>query len=218
MPSADRRAREKAAVQDRILNAARDLFVREGYEAVSLRKVADAIEYTAPALYTHFKDKADLMRALCRRDFGRLSEALIRVARVEDPVQRIHRIGAAYVRFAVENPHQYRFMFLTPSPAEVEPDQAALAEKDDPERNGYAALRSAIGQAMDRGVFRPEHKDPELLAQVLWAGVHGIASLQITHGQDPWLSWRSLERRTKVMLDGILIGVLSPAAASEFKP
>jgi AcrR family transcriptional regulator len=216
MASVDRRARERAELQERILDAARALFVREGFEAVSLRKIADAIEYTPPAIYTHFRDKNDLIRALCRRDFGALSEALLRASRVADPVTRILRIGQAYIRFAVEHPHHYRFMFMTPHPRGVEPDPEDLRDKDDPERNGYAALRRACQEAIRLGRFLPEHRDPELLAQVFWAGVHGVASLQIAMGEDPWIDWRSLDRRARVMTEVLIRGVLTPEAAREF--
>lgn len=215
MSSEDRRAREKVAVQERILNAARELFVKEGFEAVSLRKIAEAIDYTAPALYTHFKDKTELVKALCRQDFGALSAALVRAARTADPVQRILRIGHGYIRFAVDNPHHYRFMMMTSHPPDVEPDAEDIAEKDDPERNGYAALRRAVADAIEQQLLRTEIKDAELGAQVLWAGVHGIASLEIAKGEDPWINWRSVERRSRLMCEGLLRGMLRDPARLE---
>lgn len=215
MTSEDRRARERSAVQERILNAARDLFLKEGVEAVSLRKIAEAIEYTAPALYTHFRDKNEILKALCRQDFGALSAALLRAAKIADPAQRILRIGHAYIRFAVENPHQYRFMMMTAHPPEVEPDAEDLADKDDPERNGYAALRQGVADAIAQGLMRPDIKDAELGAQVLWAGVHGIASLEIAMGQDPWIDWRSLDRRARLMCEAVLRGMLRDPARLE---
>ena len=215
MSSEDRRAREKMAVQERILNAARELFVKEGFEAVSLRKIAEAIDYTAPALYTHFKDKTELVKALCRQDFGALSGALVKAARMADPVQRIMRIGHGYIRFAVDNPHQYRFMMMTAHRADVEPDAEDIAEKDDPDRDGYAALRRAVADAIAQRLLRPEIKDAELGAQVLWAGVHGIASLQIAMGDEPWINWRSVERRARLMCESLLRGMLRDPARLE---
>lgn len=217
MGSIDRRAREKAEVQEKILAAARELFIREGHEAVSMRKIAEAIEYTPPAIYTHFRDKADLIRALCRQDFGALSEAILRVSKVQDPVHRIIKIGQAYIRFAVEHPHHYKFMFMTPHPVDVEPDPESVAEKDDPERNGYAALRKAISDAMAAGHMAGEHRDAELVAQVFWAMVHGIASLEIAMGKDDWIDWRSLDKRSRLACESVLVGVLSAKAAENYR-
>jgi AcrR family transcriptional regulator len=204
-------------VQERILDAARTLFVKDGYEAVTLRKVAEAIEYTPAALYTHFEDKADLLRALCRQDFGALSGALLAAAAEPDPVERVVAIGRGYVRFAVEHPHHYKFMFMSMHPPEVEPDPEDLADKDDPQRNGYAALRLACADAIAAGMMLPEHNDPELLAQVFWAGVHGVASLEIAMGKDDWIDWRSVEARTRVMTEAVVQGTLTPEAARAFR-
>ena len=217
MASEERRQREMVAVRGKILDAARDLFVRHGYEQVSLRKIADAIDYTAPALYTHFRDKGDLLRALCRRDFGELSENLLKMAKIADPVQRIAKFGHAYIRFAVEHPNQYRFMFMTPHPEDVEPDAESLAEKDNPERDGYAALRATVAEAIAAKKFGPAHKDAELITQVFWSGVHGVAALHVTHAKDPWIDWRSLDRRSRLMVDGLLLGMLSEHGAKEYR-
>lgn len=208
MATIDRRAREQAQVREKILAAARDLFVNRGYEAVSMRKVADAIEYTPPVIYTHFRDKSDLMRELCRNDFGALAEKTVRLRRVRDPVERILKMGRAYIRFALEHPNHYRLMFMTPHP-DVEPEPADLAQIGDPDRDGYAMLVEANEQAIEQGRFRPEFRDPHLAAQVLWAGVHGLASLQVTHKCDPWISWRGVERLSRGVCESMLRGMLA---------
>ncbi len=218
MTSGDRRAREQQAVREKILAAARDLFVREGYEAVSMRKIAEAVEYTPAALYTHFKDKADLMHELCSRDFSALAEHFNRLAKVSDPVQRIYRVGMQYIRFAVDYPNHYRLMFLTPHPEEIEPAPEDLAKMGDPSQDAYAFLQHAVKEAIASGAFRPEYRDAELITQILWAGVHGVASLQITHGNDPWITWRSLERRARTICEALLRGMLTTAASKEFNP
>src|SRR5215213_11936500 len=69
MGTRERRDREREEIRAKILDAARDLFASQGYEAVSMRKIAEAIEYSPTAIYVHFDDKADLMRELCIRDF-----------------------------------------------------------------------------------------------------------------------------------------------------
>lgn len=205
-----------AAVRERILDAARDLFVRHGYDSVSMRKIGGEIGYTAAALYTHFKDKNELMRALCERDFGHFGGVLLKLRRIEDPVERIARFGLAYLRFAMDHPNQYRLMFMTPPPGDLDPSCEELAQKEDPEVSGYASFKEAVQGAIDAGKFRAEFRDAELVAQVFWAGVHGVAALQITHAHDPYITWRSLERRMHSMVDVLLTGMLTPAAAREY--
>lgn len=218
MTSVDRRAREKAKVQEKILAAARELFLAHGYEAVSLRKIAEAIDYTAPAIYTHFADKREVLMALCRADFGELTAACRKLGAFEDPVERIRQAGRAYVRFAVEHPQQYQMMFMRRHPpADIAPGPEDLARMNDPDQDSYAFLRGTVQQAIDQGRLLPELKDAEVVSQVFWSAMHGIASLQITHRDDPWIGWRSLERRTNLMIDSLLGGMLRPARAPRAK-
>lgn len=215
MPPTLRQNREQAAVREKILSAARELFIAHGYDAVSLRKVAASIGYTAPALYTHFPDKSALMLALCQQDFATFAAVFSRLNKVLDPVDRIRRGGAAYIRFALENPNHYRFMFMTPVPTDVQPDAACLADQGDPDLDSYAFLHNAVREAISLGRFRPEHKDAELLTQVIWSALHGVVSLEITHKADPWLDWRPFARRARTLTDALMRGLLSPAAAKE---
>lgn len=209
MALTERQAREQAAVKDRILDAARRLFVQHGYEAVSLRKIAETIGYTAPALYTHFSDKSELLAELCRRDFDALAKVFLRLSKVKDPVERIYRIGLTYVRFAREHPEHYRLMFMTPHLADLAPpSEEDIAAMNDPDKDAYAFLHRTVQDAMAEGVFLPEYTDTELLTQTLWAGVHGVASLEITHGDCPWVGWKGIERRSRTMCGAMLRGLL----------
>ncbi len=111
----ERREREKEEVRKKILDAARELFMTEGYEQVTMRRIAEAIEYSPTAIYLHFEDKDDLVLALCREDFGRLLDAIEepgasrRPGRVDPPARPGLR-----ARSRLDNPNHYRFMFMTP--------------------------------------------------------------------------------------------------------
>src|SRR5262245_40498087 len=111
MGTLERRTRERTITRQKILDAARDLFVESGYEATTMRAVADRIEFTPTAIYHHFKNKEALLVELCKLDFRSLGHAFQKIGRIEDPLERIEKIGEAYVNFALENPMQYRFMF-----------------------------------------------------------------------------------------------------------
>jgi AcrR family transcriptional regulator len=206
MGTKERREREKEGTRQRIMDAARGLFVELGYEAVSMRKIAEAIEYSPAAVYVHFKDKEDLIRELCRADFGRLNEEAARLLDVADPVERIRLIGHRYVEFGIEHPHHYKLMFMTPHP--VQPDEEDLASKDDPSRNAYALLRQAVRDAVGQGRLRPEYGDVDVVAQMLWAGVHGVTSLKIAMKDDPMVCFHDFAGLTTLMIETTLRGML----------
>ncbi len=216
MTSAERRARERREVSDKILDAARELFARHGYEAVTLRKIAQAIEYTPAAIYGHFRDKDELIRTLCTRDFDAFSAGMASLVSVANPLERIRRLGHEYIRFAVEHPQHYRLMFM--SPAGLDHDAEALERKGDPHRDGYAFLRLSVRQALEQGLLRREYADADLAAQTFWAGVHGVASLQITHAGDDWVEWRSIEARATAMIDGLAAGMSAADARAGARP
>src|SRR6516164_3602292 len=97
----ERKERERASVREQILDAARDMFVQDGVEAVTMRAIAQRIEYSAPVIYSHFADKHALLQELCFRDFRALAQTFGRIEHIEDPVERLRRIGYAYVDFAL---------------------------------------------------------------------------------------------------------------------
>ena len=203
-----RREREKQDTRERILDAARELFAAEGYDAVTMRKIAAKIEYTPTAIYFHFADKDALIRELCATDFLALAGQFQPLALVADPIERIKRIGAAYIEFAFAHPNHYRLMFMTPKPMDEEDMSQLGVEKGNPAQDSYAFLRQAVVEAIAAGRFRSELNDPDLICQTLWAGVHGVAALQCALEHDPWVEWRSAERRTALMLETLFHGLL----------
>jgi AcrR family transcriptional regulator len=202
-----RREREKSETRDKILDAARELFVTEGFEGVSMRKVAEKIEYSPTAIYVHFADKQELFRELCHQDYARLAEVFQSSAMSTDPVERLKQIGAIYIDFGTRYPNHYRFMFMTPHPAQ-EPDEADREMMGNPEMDAYAFLKWAVQQAIDAGCFREELTDAELISQTLWASVHGVIALHIAKGCDAWVDWRPLQDRAEIMPDVTLRGLI----------
>jgi AcrR family transcriptional regulator len=203
----ERREREKSETRDKILDAARELFVTEGFEGVSMRKVAEKIEYSPTAIYVHFADKQELFRELCHQDYARLAEVFQSSAMSTDPVERLKQIGAIYIDFGTRYPNHYRFMFMTPHPAQ-EPDEADREMMGNPEMDAYAFLKWAVQQAIDAGCFREELTDAELISQTLWASVHGVIALHIAKGCDAWVDWRPLQDRAQMMPDVTLRGLI----------
>jgi AcrR family transcriptional regulator len=201
----ERVEREKQETRDRILDAARELFAEKGFEAVTMRQIAAAIEYTPTTIYVHFKDKEELLHEICDRDFSALAAKFGSIAKIADSVERLRRTGLLYARFGLENRHHYRLMFMTPRPEP--PVELMEGKKGNPTEDAYAFLLEIVKQGIAQGRFRPEYTDPELIAQTMWAGVHGVVSLRISNECDPWVKWRSAERGVKTMID-LLVGGL----------
>jgi len=206
MGSAQRRQREKESLREKILATAREMFASEGVEAVSMRKIADRIEYSATAIYQYFPDKDGLLREICERDFAALAESGLRVAREPDPLARLRKLGRAYVEFALEHPSSYRLMFMTPKGVE---QKASLEGRGVPERDAYAMLRSVVQQCIDENRFRPTSADADLVAQTLWAAVHGLSALAIVMGETASgpIRWRPIKTRLNHLLDTLMRGI-----------
>jgi len=174
----ERREREKEEVRKRILDAARHLFEAEGYDKVTMRRIAEAIEYSPTTIYLHFEDKDDLVRALCDEDFGRLLEALSLLPPASDPVESIRQLGRAYVGFALQNPNHFRFMFMSAHHKDETHGPA------DPAWRSFGALLEAVRRAVAAGRLQP--MNPLTAAQVLWMNVHGVAAALVTMPPEQW--------------------------------
>ncbi|MDX2088837.1 MAG: TetR/AcrR family transcriptional regulator [Kofleriaceae bacterium] len=209
MGTADRIERERLAKRARILDAARELFVERGIEAVTLREIAQRIEYSTTAIYVQFKDKQDLVEQMVREDFATFVAALATVATRPDPLERLWRLGEAYVAFALANPHHYRLLFMTPHPPEPHPEHEPTGIE------GYQLLLRTVTDCIDTGLFRPEVTDPHATAQGIWAATHGLVALLIAMGQLPKFHWRSADTLLATALGAMLRGLLADPDAFE---
>lgn len=202
----ERRLRERDDTRQRIMDAARELFVLEGYDGVSMRRIAEKIEYSPTAIYFHFKDKDTLIRELCDADFLTLAEQFAGAAQIIDPIERIKATGHAYSRFGLTHPNHYRLMFMTPH--EIRARDSNL-DRGNPEQDAYAFLRSIVEEAVASGRFRDEYRgDAELIAQTVWAGVHGVISLEIAKCNDDWIDWTPIQKRITTMINVLVDGLV----------
>lgn len=205
MGTRERREREREEIRSKILDAARELFVSEGYEAVTMRRIADRIEYSPTAIYFHFKDKQALMRELCDLDFGSLAHQFQAVEKLSDPVEKLKRTGLAYVQFGIDYPNHYRLMFMTPHPPL--PAEESTLKHGNPEEDAYAFLKQIVSEAVAKGRFRSEYNDVDLTSQLVWSGMHGIVALDIAKCNDPWVDWRPLQKRAEAMVNLLVDGL-----------
>lgn len=202
----ERRERERTELREKILDAARELFISDGYEGVSMRKVAEKIEYSPTAIYIHFSDKEDLFRQLCQEDFAKLADVFQQGGQISNPIDRLRRIGRIYAQFGQRFPNHYKLMFMTPHPR-LELNERENEIRGNPESDAYAFLKQAAEEAVRGGYVRPELTDADLISQTLWAGVHGTISLAIAKSNEAWIDWRPIEERIETTLDVMLRGI-----------
>ncbi len=202
MDATQLRTRNKAEIRALILKTARESFVHEGYESFSLRRLAQQIGYSPAALYRHVRDKDEIFACLAAESF----EALVKATSVilaepgEDPVSVLKRGMHAYVRFGLENPDHYRFAFLL---------QAHDTKQPPRPRAAYQALQARVIRCIEAGRFPPD--DPDLLAQSLWAAVHGVTSLLVQRPAFPWVAKRKLVSRViDSAVDALVAGNTTP--------
>lgn len=202
----ERREREKRVLRKKILDAARELFAAEGYEAVTMRKIARAIEYSPTAIYLHFRDKKAVMDAICDEDFLKLAKRFRKIAEILDPIERLRAAGYAYCDFALKHPNHYRLMFMTPHPPH-HPEESAI-ERGNRDEDAYAFVKWTVGEAIAQGRLRPELDDVDLVAQIVWSAVHGWVSLRMTKCNEVWVDWRPDRRSIEAVIDTNIRGLL----------
>lgn len=206
MPPKIKTEAEKQQLKTLIIDAARELFITKGVEAVSMREVAKRIGYSATSIYLHFADKEALLRAVCDTDFLALASSLNEIMQIEDPVDRMRALGQGYAKFALSHPNHYRLMFMTPQvPCDIE---KRAVEKNNAEQDAYMQLKTVVIAIYDAQRFREDLTDVDLIAQTIWAGMHGVCSLQITMSEDEWVQWSDISDRLKLMQEVLMRGLI----------
>ena len=178
--------------RDEILGAAKELFLTEGYAATTIRKIADRVGVSAPALYLYFSDKEAIMLALCDQTFGFLTDQMNEIEQQAlPPIERLRHCGEAYVRFALANPREYWLTFMSGNtPQQVKQQGGHKAEVVDPSQPGTAgALAFQRLMAMFRDIETAGmalHYPVETAAELVWMGLHGLAAALINNPEFPW--------------------------------
>ncbi|HQO16006.1 MAG TPA: TetR/AcrR family transcriptional regulator [Methylotenera sp.] len=206
MPPKPKTEAERQQLRTLIIDAARDLFVSKGVEAVTMREIAKRIGYSATSIYLHFADKESVLRAICETDFLALATSQKRIFDIADPVERMLMLGRGYAEFALSHPNHYRLMFMT-THTPRHPNDLSL-EQNHPEQDAYFQLQLVVNDVFNAGLFKPELKDADLIAQTIWAGMHGVCALQITMAEDTWVNWRDITLRLQMMQSVLISGLL----------
>jgi AcrR family transcriptional regulator len=195
-----RREREKEALRQVILDAARELFVVEGYENVSMRRIAEKIEYSPTTIYLYFEDKLSLLYAICEETFWKLEEQM-GVIRQEatDPVDALKRGMRAYVEFGLKHPNHYKLTFINHP---QHPKDANHHIEESAGMKAFAQLRSGVEACIAQKRFRDV--DVDAVSQMFWAAGHGVTSLLITMQHFPFVD---RERLIDLTIDSLIQGL-----------
>jgi AcrR family transcriptional regulator len=158
-------------MHDIIIDAAVELFLAEGYEQTSMRKIAQKIEYTPGAIYSYFKDKDEILYEIHARGFTKLFEQL-RVALEEtNPLDKLYKTGQLYIKFALENREYYELMFIDRSIL-----RSCFEKKEWEEGHAaYNVLVQIIGECIEKGLL--PNVDIHAASYGFWSMVHGLVAL-----------------------------------------
>jgi AcrR family transcriptional regulator len=203
-PAAGRtRARrgEGELLHSEILDAAERLLIETGSEeAVSIRRIAEAVGVTPPSIYLHFADKDGLILAVCERQFAELHRVMEEaVVGVDDPLDELYQRGKAYVRFGLEHPEQYRILFMRGASEAM----AAADESRIRKASAFDNLVDAVARCVDSGAL-PKGTDPFAVGLELWSVVHGVTSLIISK---PTFGWPDADAFTDHLLTATCAGL-----------
>jgi AcrR family transcriptional regulator len=193
-----RREREKQDLRAEILDAARTLFVKEGYENVSIRKIADKIEYAPGTIYLYFHDKAEILNRICEETFSKL---ILRLKAIENdtspPLEKLRRGLRNYIQFGLDHPNHYVVTFIQ---AKASLESHTVFETIGQE--AFGCLHRGVQSAIDAGEL--VSNDVDELSQTIWAGMHGLTSLLITCPRFPFVEQsRLVERMVHTLVEGV---------------
>jgi AcrR family transcriptional regulator len=177
------RERYRSELRAETLAAARELIREEGYQGLTIRKLAQRMECSPMALYSYFADKQALLTALALEGFEKVAKRFDSTVG-RDPLKAVRKILLDYIAYAEENPMEYRILFLSVETL----GELELTREDLQERNpAFGALFKCVERCIKAGVLQG---DAFAVSTVLWTGAHGAASLLITAQKFPFGSHR----------------------------
>lgn len=167
------------SLKERIIEAARQVLLSEGYRNFSLRKIAREIDVSATSIYLHFENKDDLVHTLMEEAIERLNNQLERQAKShDDPIEKLEALAHEYANFALKHPREYQVIYLTSS------DEMTRYPKDKfrKARKGYEIVTNVLQQGVESGLIAEDK--PRMAAYTFWAQLHGVMSVVLSKRLD----------------------------------
>ncbi len=197
----ERKEREKENLRQEILDAASEMFANEGYANVSMRKIAEQIEYSPTTIYLYFKDKNDLLNQICEDTFGKLYRIVSTIRETsENPLESLRKGLRAYIEFGLEHPNHYEVTFITPIMEylgkDAHPYEGSMGQR------AFDFLRLQVADCVAHGYLKKG--DVDVMSQTLWAAMHGLTSILIGHTDFPFAERDKLiDCLTETMIKGM---------------
>ena len=166
-----RKERDRQRMRREILDKAMELFVQKGFESVSMRAIAEGIEYSPAAIYRYFNSKDEILHALHEEGFQIFIRFLEKSANIDDPMKRLVQMGQDYLAFADEYPEYYELMFISNAPMKDHSNEWPSGDR------AFSILHDVVRQAIDSGQL--DFTDSVIGALSIWSMTHGIVSLKL---------------------------------------
>ena len=167
----ERKERQKNEMRNLIITSALKLFSEKGYDNISMRKIADEIEYSVGTIYLYFRDRDEIFFELHKMGFEEFYKRQLSVQEIKDPLQRLTEHGLAYIQFAIDEPMYYDLMFISRIPTKTINEQHEWKSGN----RTYEVLKLNISQAKQAGYFKDF--DVGVATFSLWSFIHGVSSL-----------------------------------------
>jgi AcrR family transcriptional regulator len=200
MGAKEKRHKYKEEFRREILRSARELFINEGYEKFSMRRLAEKIDYSPTTIYLYFKSRDDLLFAVCEEVAEQFLFELSHIRSVQrKPLEALRQAMLYLVEFAFDNPNQYKLFFLTKP--DVYGTQEEFMKRESMARNSYVEFREIVKDCVKAGKLRRINID--ILTQVLATAPHGLIVMSLYRDSFPWADRKVL---ATALVDGLLRG------------
>jgi len=169
----ERKERERVDMKALILKSAHQLFIDKGFDEVSIRNIAEAIEYSPATIYLYFKDKNEIFYALHGEAFKIFNQYMAEVFAIKDPFKKLTAMGRKYVEFTFKYPKYYTIMFIAEAPMQCDVNSEEWLEGG----QALQALEGIVAECMKDGSLRKQPVKP--MAFTIWSYMHGMCSLAL---------------------------------------
>jgi len=203
MGIAERREMEKEIIRRKIVNAASEILVEEGYDKLSIRRIASKIEYSPSIIYHYFKDKSEIVVSVVEEGYGKILKGIGQVpVDAENPEKTIEKGLRNYINLMLDDPQLFRAVMLNDIEG-IQEKVNMLAEGVSKERKSIQGLCKLVELGIEKGKFRK--MDVELTAQIIWTSTHGLLSRLILEKNIPQQQKeRLINHHFEILINGLL--------------
>lgn len=194
---------EEKSLREKILDTSRQFLFTEGYNSLSMRKIANEVGASATSIYLYFENKDHLVHTLIEESVEELSVAIEQSAgRKHASIDKFEAIIRGYVNFALSNPEKYQVIYMALSGEMTRYPK----EKFRKARRGYALLESVILKGIEEGLM--ELDEPKIAAYSIWAQLHGVISVVLNQRLDSRIDKEKfIEESIEHIVQGFLVRI-----------